>query len=340
MKKRLVGLVLAAAMTAVTVTGCGGLDNSDVVAEVGETKITAGVANFYARLQQSQYESMYSSFLGDDMWSGEAEEGKTYEDTIKESVMDNLQSLYVLDMHKGDYDIALTEEEEAAIKKAAETFSEDNALEDKELISGDTDTVKELLTLLTVQEKMREAITADVDTEVSDEEAAQKSAQYVYFSFNKTDDSGNSAQMTDEEKEELKKTAEAFQQGAKAAEDFSAYTTEQGYEVSNLTFDAETTSPSAELVQAADALEEGQMTEVVEGASGYYVAKVTSLLDREATDNKKKTIIAEREQAMFNEQVEKWLDEEKVTVHKSVWKKIDFVKQGVAIKETGAEDTQ
>ena len=43
-----------------------------------------------------------------------------------------------------------------------------------------------------------------VDEEVSDEEAAQKSMQYVYFPFTTTDDSGNSTEMTDEEKEDLR----------------------------------------------------------------------------------------------------------------------------------------
>lgn len=340
MKRKLVGLVLAAVIGAVSVTGCSKLDNDDVVAEVGGTKITAGVANFYARFQQSQYETYYSSFLGNDMWSGEAEEGKTYEESVKETIMNNLQSMYVLDMHKKDYDITLTEEDEAAIKKAADAFGEANTLEDKELISGDSDTVEEVLRLLTVQEKMREAITADVDTEVSDEEAAQKSMKYVYFSFNKTGDDGNTTQMTDEEKEALKKDAEAFRQGAEDAEDFPAYATEKGYEAANLTFDSSTTSPAQELIKAADALAEGELTDVVEGPSGYYVAKVTSLLDREATDTKKESIISERKQTMFNEQIEKWLDEEKVTVHKSVWKKINFVKQGVTIKDTGSEESK
>lgn len=340
MKKKLVGLVLAAALAAVSVTGCGKLDNSDVVAEVGDAKITAGVANFYARFQQSQYETYYSSFLGNDMWSGEAEEGKTYEESVKETIINNLESMYVLDMHKADYNIELSEDEKTAIKKAAESFGEANTLEDKELISGDTDTVEEVLRLLTVQEKMREAVTADVNTEVSDEEAAQKSMQYVYFSFNKTDDDGNTSQMTDDEKKELKNDAEAFQQGAKEAEDFSAYATEQGHEASTLTFDSETTSPAAELIKAADALAEGELTDVVEGSAGYYVAKVTTLLDREATDSKKETIVSERKQTMFNEQIEKWLDEEKVTVHKSVWKKVDFVKQGVTIKDTGSEESK
>ena len=49
MKKRVLTLVLASALVAATVAGCGKLDGSEVVGEVGEAKITADVAKFYAR---------------------------------------------------------------------------------------------------------------------------------------------------------------------------------------------------------------------------------------------------------------------------------------------------
>ena len=39
-----------------------------------------------------------------------------------------------------------------------------------------------------------------VNEEVSDEEAAQKSMEYVYFSYTSTDESGSVTELTDEEK--------------------------------------------------------------------------------------------------------------------------------------------
>lgn len=338
MKKRLVTLVMAAAMLAVSVTGCGKLDGTEVIAEVDDAKITADVANFYARYQQARYETYYASFLGNDMWSGEASEGKTYEESVKDSIMEYLENLYLLEAHAGDYEVAITEEEEAAIDKAVQTFSDGNVLEDKEAVSGSNETVKKVLELLTIEQKMWTAMTADVDTEVSDEEAAQKSMQYVQFSFTKTDDDGNSAALTDEEKEELKKTAEEFQQGAASAEDFEAYAEEAGVKASAATFDAESTSPSQLLIQAANALGEGEVTEVIEDTSGYYVAKVTSLLDREATDKKKESIVSERKQTEYDKLCKEWKEDADIKVHDNVWKKIDFVKMGVTIKDTSADE--
>ncbi|MFQ9345301.1 MAG: hypothetical protein ACLR2O_06650 [Coprococcus sp.] len=41
-----------------------------VVVKAGDEEITAGVANFYARYTQAQYETYFASYFGgDDMWT-------------------------------------------------------------------------------------------------------------------------------------------------------------------------------------------------------------------------------------------------------------------------------
>ena len=74
------------------------------------------------------------------------------------------------------------------------------------------------------------------------------------------------------------------------------------------------------------------MTGVIETPSGYYVAKVTSLLDRAATDAEKKTIIAERENKKYEELVDKFVKDAKIDVNKNEWKKISFSKQRITLK--------
>lgn len=338
MKKRVVAFILSGIM-ALSMAGCGGLNGSETVIEIGDAKVTADVANFYARLQQAQYETYYAAYMGEDMWSGEAEEGKTYEESVKEGILESLEMLYILDAHKKDYDVELTEDEKKAIEDAAAGFSEANGDDEKDVVSGDKKTVQKVLELMTIQNKMYDAMVADVDTEVSDEEAAQKSMQYVSFPFSTTDEQGNTTELTDEEKQTLKASAEEFRTGAAGAADFEAYAKEKGYTASVATFDAETTSPSQTLVEAADALGEGEVTEVVEDSTGYFVAKVTSLLDREATDQKKETIVEQRKSDRYKELCEEWKKDLDIKVHKNVWKKISFVKQGVTIKDTATEET-
>ena len=120
--KKLAALTAAAVIGLVSLTGCGSkeIDYTKAVAVVNDEEIAFGTANFYARMQQAQYESYYASFMGDNMWAMTIDGEMTYEDSFKESIMESLQSLYVIEDHMDDYDVELTPEDHAKIAKAVE----------------------------------------------------------------------------------------------------------------------------------------------------------------------------------------------------------------------------
>lgn len=342
--KRAAVLAFAGVFGASCMTGCSGsLDTDAVVATVGGEDITLGVANFYARMQQGQYETYYAGMLGstpEEMWTQEYTEGTTMEDETKNSVLEMLEDLYVISQHAEEYDAALTEDEEEAISDAAAQFDADNTDEAKEAVSGYRKDVEKLLELLTIQTKMEDAMKEGVDEEVSDEEAAQKGMQYVFFSFATTDDAGNSAEMTDDEKEELRAAAQDFDDQVKDGDDFESAAESAGVEVRTTTFDSESTSPDADLIAAVDALEaEGDVTDVIETDSGLYVAELTSMLDRDATDQEKENIVEQRRQDQYDSLLEEWRDAADITVNEKVWDKVDFEDQGVTIITSDEEDT-
>jgi hypothetical protein len=332
MKKRLFALALAGVLAAVTLTGCGSLKGDETVATVDDTKIDADLANFFARYTQATYETYYSAYLGEDMWNSDASDGETYEESVKSSVLKSLEDMILLEKHMEDYDVSITDEDKAMIKETTQQFLNDNSLDDKNLVSGSEKTVNRALTLMAVQQKMRTAIQAGADTEVSDEEAAQKSMDYVFISYQTKDDSGNSKDVSDDEKAQLKSQAEAIASGLKEGGDLNALVEEQGATVQTLTFDKDTTSPDEDLIKAADALGEGESTDVIETEKGCYVAKVTSLLDRTATDSKKSQIVQERQKKLYDDTVKKWRKKADIKVHKGVWEKVSFQKVSVKMK--------
>lgn len=327
-------------MALTSLTGCTSFDNDDAVATVGKEEIPAGVANFYARMQQAQYETYYAPMMGttgEALWQQEMEEGKTYEESTKETLLLNLENLYLIRQHAEEYEVALTEEDTKAIEEAAKKFDEDNALEEKEAVSGYKKYIEEYLELVTIQSRMDPKMKEGVNEEVSDEEAAQKSMKYVYFPYSTTDADGNTKDLTEDEKKELKKTAQTFADTLKVSEtkDIDALAQKGGYEVKTTTFDSESTAPNADLVKALDALTtEGDVTDVIESDYGIYVGKLTSLLDREATDTEKTNIVAQRKQEQYDSLLADWRKETEITENKKVWNKIDFEKQGVTAKQS------
>ena len=333
-------LTAAGALALTSLTGCTSFDNDDAVATVGKEEIPAGVANFYARMQQAQYETYYAPMMGttgEALWQQEMEEGKTYEESTKETLLLNLENLYLIRQHAEEYEVALTEEDTKAIEEAAKKFDEDNALEEKEAVSGYKKYIEEYLELVTIQSRMDPKMKEGVNEEVSDEEAAQKSMKYVYFPYSTTDADGNTKDLTEDEKKELKKTAQTFADTLKVSEtkDIDALAQKGGYEVKTTTFDSESTAPNADLVKALDALTtEGEVTDVIESDYGIYVGKLTSLLDREATDTEKTNIVAQRKQEQYDSLLADWRKETEITENKKVWNKIDFEKQGVTAKQS------
>ena len=194
---------------------------------------------------------------------------------------------------------------------------------------------------MTIQTKMSTAMKEGVDENVSDDEAAQKAMQYVIFSYTTTDDSGNSTTITDDEKADLKKKAQDVLDKVKAGGDFEKLAEDAGVTVLTATFDSESTSPDADLIAAADKLEKaGDVTDLVETDNGIYIGKLTSLLDRDATDSKKTSIVEERKQDQYDSLLKEWKDDTTIDVNKGVWKKVNFEKQGVTIKTSSSDSAE
>lgn len=337
-KKRGLVLSLAGVLAAASLTGCSAssVNNDEVLMTVGDSEVSYGVANFYARLMQARYEDFHASITGSTpagFWEQEIL-GQVYEDSVKIELIENLENMYLVCQHAEEYDVALTEEDQKTIEKAAADFEEENSLETKEAVSGYSKYIEEYLSLVTINRKMNDPMREGVDEEVSDEEAAQKSMKYVFFSYTKGD-GDDSGELSDDEKEELKETAEKFAKDLKDSEDrdIDAAAKAADLEVETVTFDSGTKTPDKSLIEAADELEENEVTDVIETDKGLYVAVVASLLDRKATDEKKESIVEDRKDQQYDSLIAQWRGETQISVNNELWQTIDFKAFGVTDKK-------
>lgn len=339
MKKRLFIIAAAVMLSGASLTGCGSLDPDDVIVTVGDTEITADVANFYARYTQAQYETYYGAYMGDNMWDTEAEKGETYEDSVKDSVLESLERMAVLEQHMDDYNVSLTEAEKKVIKDTAKEFNDSNSLESKEKIMFTDEAAEKVLTYMAIEQKMMPVIEDEADVEVSDKEATQKKMDFVFFSYSVTSDEGASLDMTEEEKAEVKEKAEEFAKKVKEdPEQFQDLAKEYGQEIKSATFDGDTQTPNENLIKAADELKEkGDVTDLVEADAGCYVGRLTSLKDKDATESKKKELIEQKKTEYYDETTSKWIEEAAPEVNAGAWKKISFKDISVTMKQTEEE---
>lgn len=326
-------------MTASALTGCGVKEDS-VAATVDGEKIPYSLANFIIRYNQAQYEPFYTAYgayfglqSGTNIWEQSMDGQTTLGDNMKDSAIQSLQNMYLLEDHMEEYDVTITAEEKAAMEDAAEAFLAANDQETLDAMSADKDTVVRMLELSTIQTKMQTAIYDTVDTEVSDEDAAQRGIATAFFSTatsadataaDASDADATAADAKDEVREKAQKALDEVKAGKEIEDAVSEV--DDTIAVNHTTYGADDTELDADVKTAADALtEDGQTAEeLVETDSGYYIVQLTTTLDREATDTKKEEIVSERKTEAFNTALEEWREEADLTVKQKVVNQINL----------------
>ena len=327
---------LAGVMAAGMLTGCGEeekVNGSQTVATVNGEEIPMGILSLAVRQSQAQAEAMYASFMGGmdyEIWDAEAEEGKTYGEQAVEETLEQIELMYILREKAPDYEVTVTEEDETAIADAAAAFIKANSEETLEDLAVTEDQVKTYLELQTYQERMHDPIIADVDTNVSDEEAQQSSFTYVSLS---------TADLSDDEikqkKEDAQKILDAMKEDPDGDFNETAKSVSEDYTALEGTFDTneseetetdgeEMTSSSAypdEVIDVLRTLDDGELgPDVIETDTAYYVVRLNKKVDEEATEDKKESIITDRENELYTDTTQQWMDEADITVDKDVLK--------------------
>ena len=340
--KRLSALALAGVITAgMALTGCGSLDPEATVATVNGTPISLGLANFAAQFTAVDYDTYYMSYFGQDMWSSDPSgNGVTMTESVKNNILDTLEEYYLLEQHMADYGVEITDEEVQEARAAAAQFMADNTAEAIKAMSATEDDITEFLRLNLIQSKMNDAIIADVDTNVPDEDCAQKTFSYVRVS--KTASASSDADSEDaEEKTDEQKAAEAKEKAQKildaalagsqedplqaAADDNDANKSTCAYGTADLNEDDNSTYLELEVLQAAEKLGEGEFAKtLIETDNYFYIIRMDSLFDQDATDRKRASIISDREEELYDKTVDGYKEAADWTINDKVWEPVNF----------------
>ncbi|HJD39694.1 MAG TPA: peptidyl-prolyl cis-trans isomerase [Candidatus Blautia stercoripullorum] len=350
--KKITGALLAGALGAASLTGCSSpMDGNQPLLTSGEDTVTVGTGNLMLRMNQATMLSYYSMMGGSTtgLWSQDSGDGETYGDTTKASVLDELENMLVQKQHAADYDVSISEEEQGKIEEAAQAFMDANTEETIQNLSVSQSDVETLLELYTYQTKMYDPMVADVDTNVEDAEAAQSKITYCRFDISDTqNEDGTTTPLTDEEKQEKKDEAQALldkllasPDPASADMDALAKEVNEDLNAVDNTFGDDDTLLDDKLKEAAKTLQDGQVYgEVVEGENAYFVVRMDSVLDREATDAEKENIVSERQQDAYNDLLDQWKDDADITVNNREWDKVTLTdNEQYTIKQPETEDT-
>ena len=342
MKKRMMALLLSGVLAISMFAGCGSeLDKTATVATLGDTQVSLGVANFAARLQQAQYDDFYTMYFGPNAWKTDMYGyGTTLEDDLKSGVLQSLNAMYAMKANMADYGVEITSEDVAAISAAAESFISSNSAEAVEALGAEREYVEAYLELLTIEARMYDEIVKKANTNVTDAEANMSSYSYVRVSrTNYTDEEGKSATHTEETLATLATDMEAFMTAVEA-DGFDAAAKAKEYNVYKGTFNDKSTDIDAKVLAALAALEEGEVSDLIETETQYYVVRLDAKTDKDATETNRQNIITERQNALYTEVVEEMMDELTWKVNEKVWEQVSFKNLFTTVEQTTELSTE
>lgn len=333
--KKIAAIILMSAMIgSMTLGGCGIKKSANVITMESDSadsiEVSMGYANFAARIQQANYDNFFVAYYGEDYWTNDsyAQDGKNMQESVKENVLEEIETQCLLEQHMADYGVEITDDEQAAIKAAAEQFMSDNSKAAIKEVGATEEYVERYLYLKTVENKMSKAIRATADTNVSDEEAAQKTFSYVKISLTTyTDDSGNQQTYTADQVTVVKK--DATDAAEKAKTDFDGTAEEYGYTVQTYSYGSDEKSESDggfcdAVISAANEMKAGDVSGLIEGTDCYYIIRLDSEYDADATAKKKESIISDRQDEVYQTVTAGYKDAVTINVDDKEWAEVKF----------------
>ena len=344
MEEEMKNLAKKAAVTALVcvtaagmMTGCGNkkLDGTKTAVTVNKQEIPLGVVSLAARMQQAQAEAMYKMYLGggDDMsiWSTKMgdDSDETYGENAVTTSVESIEKMCLEKEHASEYDVEITDDEQKALEEAAKNFIAANSEETIAELAVDEDMVKTFLELETYDVKMKEAIEATADIKLD-----EKEYQQMAFSYASVRVSGDN--LTDDDIKTNKENIQKFFD--KVKEDPTADFSTLGDEISTDMTATSGTCPTYEegddsaangdaypddVRNALRKLEEGELnSEIIKTDSIWYVVRLDSKDDENATDSKKESLTSTKKDDFYNDTTDGWVKKADIKEESKLIKKI------------------
>lgn len=273
----------------------------------------------YLTNTQNQYEKIYGKEIWDTVY-----EGVTMEENIKDTVLARIAKVKAMNLLAVEKQIELDNEEQEKAKNAAKEYY--NTLNDteKELLDIDEQLICAMYNEYALAQKVYEHLIADINPEISDDEARTITVQSILIKTYTLNENGEKVPYSDTAKQQAYKKALEVQRRAASGEDFTSLIVEYNEDVSS-TYSFGKGNQESAFEEASFNLGTDEISGVVETIEGYYIIKCISTFDRDETDRNKIKIVEQRRKEVFNQEYSDFVEELTKNINSKLWEKITFI---------------
>lgn len=295
-----------------------GFEKNEVF-RIEDMSCTLPEAMVYLINTKNRYESVY----GREIWNVSLD-GVTLEENIKETVLAQLAQQKTMNLLARQNGVALSEEEEARVMQAAETYFQSLSEEEKSALQITVKDVEELYREYALARKVYQYIIKDINPEISDDEARTITVQYIYFRTCVLDGTGRKIEYSEEEKQEILRKAEEVRFQLKNEEaDFEELILKYSdSEEGTCSFGKGEKDQAFE--DAAFNLETDEISDIVETPEGYYLIKCISTFNRTETDANKVKIVEKRREEVFGQEYEDFVAALTRNLNEDLWQSVSL----------------
>lgn len=324
-----------AVLMAVTflMTGCGNAtkDGSDVkvvlttgfqkdeVFRIDRTSCTLAEIMVYLTNTKNQYEQAF----GSEIWQA-SYNGENLESNIKETVLARVARIKAMNLMAQEYGITLSDEELRKVSKAAGIYYASLTDKEKELLGVDEALLCTMYEEYVLAEKVYEYLIADINPEISDDEARTITVQHILIKTYSLNEEGERVPYSETARKEAYQRASEALKRAKAGEDFTALIAEYS-EDSNASYSFGKGTMDSAFEEAAFNLATDEISGIVESVHGYHIIKCISTFDRDETDRNKVKIVEQRRKEVFNEEYSSFVEGLTKNINQKLWDTVGFI---------------
>lgn len=300
--------------------GESGIADSDeeILLEAGGDAVYTDEARYYAYTRQASYEAYYIAYGQDIDWQSEYESGVTYEDAVKDSVLEDMCRRLAVKSYAERYDVSTDEEDEAQAAEKAAKYFEDSSEQLTAAVNITEERLCDVFRSEILFDKVCDAYLEESGIEISPDDCRQAAISFIQI-----DVEGDGEEDADEKSAEkceavAKKIVHDIKDGVSIEEAAAEY----GYEVilGNI---GENDNDGSAFAQTALSLAAGDSDWIAENDT-YYVIYCDLEYDEEATlEAYEEALDDEREEAadaMYSE----WKESAEVRIDNDLWENINF----------------
>ncbi len=326
-KNRVVRILALCLTCILLLCGCGGTKvvltagfGKDEVFIIGDETCTLPEIMVYLTNVQDQYEEIYGSRI----WEASLD-GVSLEENVKETVLARIAQVKTMYLMAKEYEVELTEEEERLVSEAAEDYY--GSLNEAEITGMNVS--RELLERMyreyALADKVYRELIADINPEVSDDEARSVRIQYIYFATALRNGAGEWIHYSTAEAGKVyEKAREALELARDGEHDFETLAREYSDD-ETITISFGKGEMNEVVESTAFNLETDQISDILETETGYYILKCISTLDREETEANKVLIVERQRKETFEKQYDAFAQSLIRNLNDELWESVTFL---------------